>query len=33
VLTARGSPGESGLSFAGLLDLMDPVPEEVLAQL
>lgn len=33
VLTARGSPGESALSFAGLLDLMDPVPEDVLARL
>lgn len=33
VLVARGSPGENGLSFAGLLDLIDPVPEDVLAGL
>lgn len=33
VLTARGSPGESALSFAGLLDLMDPVSQDVLARL
>ncbi|HWG23848.1 AAA family ATPase [Actinospica sp.] len=33
VLSARGSPGENGLSFAGLLDLIDPVPEDVLASL
>jgi len=33
VMTARGSPGESGLSFAGLLDLMEQVPDDVLAQL
>ncbi|NUR60489.1 MAG: AAA family ATPase, partial [Catenulispora sp.] len=33
VLTARGAPEESGLSFAGLMDLMEPLPDSTLAEL
>ncbi|MBS2540108.1 ATP-binding protein, partial [Catenulispora sp. NF23] len=33
VLTARGDPTETGLSFAGLTDLLDPVLDEVLDRL
>ncbi|NUP52741.1 MAG: AAA family ATPase, partial [Catenulispora sp.] len=33
VLTARGAPEESGLSFAGLMDLMESLPDSALAAL
>jgi DNA-binding CsgD family transcriptional regulator/tetratricopeptide (TPR) repeat protein len=33
VLTARGAPEESGLSFAGLMDLMESLPDSTLASL
>src|SRR3954463_4636902 len=33
VLTTRGAPEESGLSFAGLMDLMETLPDSLLAEL
>jgi DNA-binding CsgD family transcriptional regulator len=33
VLAARGSQSETGLSFAGLTDMLDPVVDEILADL